>query len=413
MKNTTSCSKKCTAHASAQRFYSAVCFAFASLFFCAPLAAQQSSASKTQIQFIKGNINDKTAAVRQSSGSGPDNLAEAGIDFCIMNSSVLGSDRDLSALAVASVLALPKDNATLTAEKASQLSEKLISVFSLFDDDTVRISVIERLVPLSQSSKSDKAVSLMNSFLKSEIDANKSSSPVHRSAITALGDIGNSESYSIIYNCWKVKQWPQFSTEIEQALVDLSVTHIADAIKVFSVSKPADDYAFFSLIAENSKIPPEFKSEIAENALSGAIHSTDDLSGITKETVSLQLDSVHVISSNNWTRAAPLVIRYFALACEEYAAQVLSEDQFVDVIHCTTALASSDTASTLSDYLAELNRNTEKGSIPSKSVVLAVISSLGALGDKTAFDNLLYVTYLNYPDEVIAAARDALAKLKW
>lgn len=411
MKNTTSCSKKCMAHASAQRFYSAVCFAFASLLFCAPLAAQQSSASKTQIQFIKGNINDKTAAVRQSSG--PDNLAEAGIDFCIMNSSVLGSDRDISALAVASVLALPKDNATLTAEKASQLSEKLTSVFSLFDDDNVRISVIERLVPLSQSSKSDKAVSLMNSFLKSEIDANKSSSPVHRSAITALGDIGNSESYSIIYNCWKVKQWPQFSTEIEQALVDLSVTHIADAIKVFSVSKPADDYAFFSLIAENSKIPPEFKSEIAENALSGAIHSTDDLSGITKETVSLQLDSVHVISSNNWTRAAPLVIRYFALACEEYAAQVLSEDQFVDVIHCTAALASSDTASTLSDYLAELNRNTEKGSIPSKSVVLAVISSLGALGDKTAFDNLLYVTYLNYPDEVIAAARDALAKLKW
>ena len=45
--------------------------------------------------------------------------------------------------------------------------------------------------------------------------------------------------------------------------------------------------------------------------------------------------------------------------------------------------------------------------------MLAVIQSLQLLRDKIAFDDLLYATYQNYPDEVISAARDALSKLKW
>ena len=49
----------------------------------------------------------------------------------------------------------------------------------------------------------------------------------------------------------------------------------------------------------------------------------------------------------------------------------------------------------------------------SENLVLAIIKSLGAIGDKNAFDALLGVTYFEYSDSVIAAARDALAKLKW
>jgi hypothetical protein len=38
---------------------------------------------------------------------------------------------------------------------------------------------------------------------------------------------------------------------------------------------------------------------------------------------------------------------------------------------------------------------------------------LGDLGDKTAFDYLLYVGYLSYPETVKKASRDALARLAW
>jgi len=35
------------------------------------------------------------------------------------------------------------------------------------------------------------------------------------------------------------------------------------------------------------------------------------------------------------------------------------------------------------------------------------------LGDKMAFDNLLYVTYLPYSEQITSAASIALAGLKW
>ena len=47
------------------------------------------------------------------------------------------------------------------------------------------------------------------------------------------------------------------------------------------------------------------------------------------------------------------------------------------------------------------------------NVVIAVINTLGAIGDKTAIDSLLDVTYLTYPESVLSAAQNALLELKW
>ena len=63
--------------------------------------------------------------------------------------------------------------------------------------------------------------------------------------------------------------------------------------------------------------------------------------------------------------------------------------------------------------LEEFNNKKEKDEKLSIPVVKAVINTLGAIGNKTAFDYLLAVTYLSYPDEVLSAAREALAGLRW
>ena len=56
---------------------------------------------------------------------------------------------------------------------------------------------------------------------------------------------------------------------------------------------------------------------------------------------------------------------------------------------------------------------TEKTGEYDEETVLALINSLGELADKAAFDNLLYIGFLNYPDKIQAAAREALNRLKW
>ena len=380
-----------------------VCIA-AGMVIAAHVSAQL--ATDAQKQFIKGNLSEKTAAIREATGSDIALLSQAGLDFVILNKPLLGNDRELSALAAASVLVSPV--AAITQRQADSLSDKLTHIFSLYDDETVRIVVLEKLVPLSVQYRSEKAVALVNGYLRAAAE-----NETTKAAVAAAGAIGDSATFGIIYDAWKTGRWPSLAAETDAALVGLSERSIADAVQAISVADVRETYAFFTLLTGDKKKSPNFRAEIAENALSKAIYTTEDLSGSMEDTISLQTAAVKVIAESHWVRASQLVIRYFSLAREEYEANVLGESMFTDVIVCMSQLASPDTAQALSAYLADLNRHAESNDMPAKPVVLAVISALGALGDKTAFDNLLYVTYLPYPPDVIAAARSALAKLKW
>ncbi len=54
----------------------------------------------------------------------------------------------------------------------------------------------------------------------------------------------------------------------------------------------------------------------------------------------------------------------------------------------------------LTQYLVLINSYTEKGKAYDDQVVFAVLQNLGALGDKVAFDDLMYTQYLNYTTAV-------------
>ena len=78
-------------------------------------------------------------------------------------------------------------------------------------------------------------------------------------------------------------------------------------------------------------------------------------------------------------------------------------------------VAPIQSAAVLSAYLQKLSQDMEKAkNVSTEPVVLAIINTLGAIGDKSAFDPLLAViNNYNYSETVVAAARNALAKLKW
>jgi hypothetical protein len=367
--------------------------------------------SDIQKKFIKGNLQDKTSAVKEASGSDAQVLTKKGLAFILENSEVLGQDRDLSALAVACLFKLPKDKSSLETS-FPEINKDLISIFNLFEDETVRIGVLDKFETTCDLNGSENFTGLLNKYLSEAGEKNRNSA-VTGKVITCLKTAGNTESFSIMYKNWKNNTFPEFKNETEKALIALSSKHITETIKIISSSKIREIRDFFELINKSDEISKDFKAEIAENALSVTIHNTEDISADMTDSISLQLQTLQTISDANWTRAAGLAVRFFSLAKEEYEKSILQEAQFIQVIGCITKLSSPDTAQSLSAYLAEMNSKTEKNNIPAQNVVLAVIKSLGALGDKSAFDNLLYVTYLNYPEAVKNAARDSLAKLKW
>ncbi len=382
-------------------------FIFAVLF----IFAANAEISDSQKKFIKGNIQDKTSAVKEAENNDAIILPQKSIDFVLSNAQDFALDRDFCALALASVLKLPKDSKNLE-KNFSGITDDLIQLFTLFNDETVRIAIIDKFDSIQNSSEKANFVTLLNNYIKS-LNAQTKDSAVTKNVIECLGKNGNNESFALLYGLWKNKICENFTSEVEKSLLMLTDSHINECIKLISRSSVKDIGDFFNLIKNSQEIHLNFKAEIAENALLATINNTEGDSKNSAQTIALELDALQTLSDAQWTRSASLSVQYFLIAKEQYKKNILKEEQFIQVINCITNLSSPDAAQNLSNYLAEINSLSEKNVVSAQNVVLAVINSLGALGDKTAFDNLLYVTYLNYSEEIKNAARTSLAKLKW
>lgn len=357
-------------------------------------------------KFVKGNISDKIETVKLSKENDSIQITKMSLDFIIENVNFLNEDRDLCALTVATILTLPSDSEVLN-KNFPTIKQDLITFFNCFTDETVRISVLEKFKQIGKDS--EDICEILNNFILNQ----NSSSQIVKKTFECLGLIGNGDSFYILWNAWKNNKFNEYQESLENALIALSQRNLPETIKVISEATISEIYQFIKIVQKNKEIPLNFKAEIAENALSSAIHNTEDNSKNFEDSVNLQLECIKLISEANWTRSNQLVITYFSVAKKDFNEERMTSDQFIVVIDCLTNLASTQSAKTLSDYLAEINSKIESKTPFCQDVVIAVIKSLGVLGDKTAFDNLLYVTYLDYSEEVKNLARESLAKLKW
>ena len=373
-------------------------------------AAGAIDSTSLRIQFIKGNIADKTAAVREADGEWAPVLARTALSFVLEHKAVLGDDRDLAGLAVASVLAVPDSySASLPAAEQMNLSQELTRVFELFSDATVKIAVVSKAVYLSDRLHHEVLVSAFNDYISRP--ANESDSAVVKETIQALGTIGNDESFSVLYRLYLENTFPSLTDECARAIARLAPRASDYVDAVIAAGDVRTIRPLFDVIEKSADCPDVFKARIAEMTLSTTIYTAE---GNQPEAVlNLQLDALRVLVRLNWTRAAETVIVFFDQGSTAYTAGRFSESDFVEVIAATAALSPLDASRKLSAYLVALNAAQETGRAPAPRVVRAVISALGAIGNKQAFDALLAVTYLTYPDDIIAGARDSLARLKW
>ncbi|QTQ11837.1 hypothetical protein HRI96_06265 [Treponema parvum] len=383
-----------------------------------PFFAQENGNIKN---FIKGNIEDKISAVKKSSGKEAAYISLKTVDFVLENVSEIGTkDREFNALAVTGILALPATEDAVAdsyagkksndAEPPSSTLSKLYKLFSLFDDTTIRISVIEKIVQFYEVVPSEDSVRFISEFLAGSLKEKKVSD-VQKAAIISLGKIGGGSSFNVLYKCLQSPVFSQLAVDIKTSIensADRSLTEILQIINNADVDQMS---SLFNLIKNSPKISSSFKSEIAENIL---LETLDILKGRDdKALLDLEMEAFSFMVENNWTRASSLIVKFFLQSKKNYEASKISEAQFIKIINGFSNISTAESSKALTEYLGELNKRTEEGSVPSEDLMLAVVRTLGRLGSKTAFDQLLFVTYLDYPESVIAEARSALTKLKW
>ena len=106
------------------------------------------------------------------------------------------------------------------------------------------------------------------------------------------------------------------------------------------------------------------------------------------------------------------MIENFEIAALEYDRGKTDKTYFLAAIDGLGAMRAHEAAERLTLYLGLLNSYTEGGQKVDEQITLSVINNLGLLGDQVAGDNLLFVAFIDYPDGVKEAAREAFKNLK-
>lgn len=371
-----------------------------------------SMGSKNQRNFVKGNIIDKTEAVKAASEVEIVDLAKAAIEFSLNYKEILGDDSELSALAISGITALPVEyieNSNMT--EKNLISEKLIGLYSVFEDENVKIAVLNKISSFKFSV--ENFIPLLNDFVKNS-SVNEENLVLLKSVVNTLGSIGNNQSFIIMLGALSEKKWEPLFENLEKSLCMLAEPLEKEILDILRRGNIKDCRRLFDLIVKKSENSQIFKAEIAENVLLRTIYIYENSNSTGEDLISLQLESFDFLKKLKWTRASNTIVSYLKTARSEYDQKLLEEDKFCKIITGVSDVAPIGAIQPLATYLIFLNsKMEEKSSDVSENLVLAIIKSLGAIGDKNAFDALLGVTYFEYSDSVIAAARDALAKLKW
>ena len=368
-----------------------------------------SQSSKNLKQFIRGNIQDKISSIRNASQEENVSISLMALDFCLQNKAVLEDDRDLDALCLLSLLSLPYNYTdSLSQDEKAEFSEKILEIFNSFSDENVRIAVLNKIS--SGKLDSPSFVELLNSFLSD--DFQNFSQDFYKNLISASGEIGNEKTFKILFEKYRDDSFKSFKSELKEAIVKLSDNSVKDITDIISSGNLSDLRFIFEIIVQNEKKTQVFRSQIAENILSASIYITEDNSSLN-ELILLQVEVMKFLAESKWTRGSDTILKFYNLAKNEYTNGIMNTSDFCIVIKAVSETVPIKAVSLFSDYLIELNRQKENDADVQEEIVLALISALGAIGDKNAFDSLLSVTYYDYSDEVINKARSALAGLKW
>ena len=364
---------------------------------------------------MTGSLADKTAVIlslplEDEMDSFTAALPETALHFVADNMPVVGNVPGMKELAAAAI--------PMLSIQSPEHADLLWDMFEFFGDDIIKTSVLSSFFEIVPSNKQFVLPYLGNlhTFVAECIASSSYSAPACIQAVKLMGVIGDLSSFDLLFRIVYGKYDATLTEEATVALnsvLPVSQINLAKVMESESVSM-AEKKLLFSIVQKNQEISPFLKADLAEKALSATIINTEDVSGISAVAVDLQLAAIGEIESSSWTRASATVAKFFPQAQKEFECGLISEPEFIGIIACLEKLATTQSVAALLDYLSALNSlmATADGvcNIPT---TVAVINALGALGDKTAFDNLLYVTYLPYPEPVVAAARNALAGLKW
>ena len=375
------------------------------------VAAQESILSSYERNFIRASLAAKAgvlkdAATDEKAGEFIGALYESAFRFALANGEALREDPDMIAL-----VATAARGAANGGNRESV--DKLWALFGIYKDSYSRVEILGALAVLGKGNTI--VISNINQFLderNKEFRTGVSQDfPVLGACIAALGSLGDESSFPVLFSAMTAGYPQAVTQETLKALQSIQGNYKSYLIDVIRNNPFPEKAAAFRIGAYNEKLTLSERGELAQTALEVSLDAS--LNNNDSAAAALRYDAITVLTRLKWTSASSLAVRNFYRVQTDNSAGSAPRERLLEAIVCLGVMGSSEAAQALTLQLGFYNSRTEKTGEYDEAIMLAIINALGELGDKSAFDSLLYISYLNYPDKIQAAAREALNRLKW
>ena len=369
---------------------------------------QTDNLKELKTTFFGGNLSDKISAVQKAAemDDSVNEIFSDALNFVQDYSEILKSDQRMVNL----VLEVIENSNRI--KDSNNLRKTLSTLFYTYSDKSVKLAVIN----VMKNGKLEK--SFMDSINEYALSSLANYSPDDEKSISelisALGTIKDMTSVRVLFDYASDENLSEaLKKQAQDVLLSFSPGYKPEIISVLNAGTPKQKLVALRVVIKNNVDTDFFKAEIAEKALTNAIIYMGNSVIADNDILTLQREALSELRRVSWTRSAGVMINLFKVSEKEYLSGFIDESTFIEMMQGVVELASGEAGVLLSDYLAQINVKAENGEPYSSDLALAVIKMLGTLGDKVAFDSLLDVGYLPYNDNIIDAARIALAGLKW
>ncbi len=381
------------------------------LLVAAALPAQEQSDILRSFQksFVRGNLNTKIqvlqdAATRNDVDMGP--LYHQALDFIIDNANIFENDlvaRELGILAVR-LIGISGHNEALSS---------LWEYFTVDNTTSVRIEVLNAIGNLTPVDT--RLVNNLNRWLDGQNDRLRAGEEVDlgviEEAVVALGNIGDDSSFPVLFSVSILGGSDDIDEKAIDALYSIEGDFQEMILRVLDTNPLNEKLEALRIGLSNEDVTDDEKGEIAQSALAKGLYSTATDPQEREILRQMRYESIRMITKLSWSEATADVIEHFNQTLQEKILGIGRTSHVLDAIRCLGAMNTHEAAVRLSLYLDLLNSDVERGKNVEDEIVLAVIRNLGSLGDKIAFDYLLYARLLDYSDSIKKAAQESLNQL--
>jgi HEAT repeat protein len=237
--------------------------------------------------------------------------------------------------------------------------------------------------------------------------------PAVSACIAALAALGNTSSFPALFSVMPAGYPDSIVQESASALESIRGDYQGFLIDVIRQNPPAEKLAAFRAGAENQKSSDQERAELAQIALEVSLDFLTSSGDRETAASEMRYAAVRLLGDLRWTRATRLAVRHFYRVQQDFNNGTASRERFLEAITCLGAMGSSEAAQPLVLQLGLFNSRMERNGEFDDAVTLGAVEALGEIGDKLAFDYLLYMSYLPYPEPIQPAAKEALRRLKW